>query len=565
MAKSGKVAKSVSAPAPAPANSSFLIYAVALVACGVAFVANNYLADDIEPGVLTRSTQIPWSNMPYIARQLYSTYPKEIELCMNGEHEGCRSRVIDGAMRSYSRDQLVKVLTKDLPANYVDDEGQPRLFSERGFIISSANELSEGERVNVVPYSKQYVRPAVAVGHRVAVEDIDQPVIGKPIEVETLETTPRVFMIHNFMNEVEMDNVKTHVLNIKDEAHRMKRSGVGAQDNGVREDGSSGGLTESIRTSTNAWDSQSPSAKVLIRRAFKIAGINYMKSMEDGIQVLHYAKNKAYIPHHDYFTFADPSTHPHIPAHNFFPEKHGTNRLATVFLYFSDTDEGGGTVFPTLESNYCKTHQNCTIEGEEEFVDIKAGLSMPNVHGETNTGKTWEEKMAHQCIHRFSVKPRKGSAIIFYSQHPNGTLNYNSLHGGCPVLKGEKWAANLWIWNGPRYILANKMELAGEGYHYKAAGPSHNSQLGKREVVKKSNGEFSAKFKNMVGEELEMYWVDQGGAETLIMKMSGAGANVNTFVGHMWRARKTKEAGGTLVAEVKMVAGQQVYTIPREF
>jgi hypothetical protein len=95
-------------------------------------------------------------------------------------------------------------------------------------------------------------------------------------------------MIHNFMNEEEMEAVKHHVLTIKDERHRMKRSGVGAQDAGVRDDGSTGGLTESIRTSTNAWDSASPKAKILIRRAFKLAGIKYQKDMEDGIQVLCY-------------------------------------------------------------------------------------------------------------------------------------------------------------------------------------------------------------------------------------------------------------------------------------
>ena len=198
----------------------------------------------------------------------------------------------------------------------------------------------------------------------------------------------------------------------------MKRSGVGAQDNGVRDDGSTGGLQSNIRTSTNAWDSKSPSAKKVIRRAFKIAGIDYLPSMEDGIQVLHYAMNKAYIPHHDYFSFADPSTHPHLPAHNFFPATDGSNRLATVFLYFSDTEEGGGTVFPTLESTFCKTRQNCTVEGEEEFIDIDSGVQKSNAHEETVTGKTWEEKMSHQCRNRFTVSaltfaqlPRPGRSL----------------------------------------------------------------------------------------------------------------------------------------------------------
>ena len=30
-----------------------------------------------------------------------------------------------------------------------------------------------------------------------------------------------------------------------------------------------------------------------------------------------------------------------------------------------------------------------------------------------------------------------------------------SLHGGCPVEEGVKWAANKWVWNAPmRYVSA---------------------------------------------------------------------------------------------------------------
>jgi hypothetical protein len=45
------------------------------------------------------------------------------------------------------------------------------------------------------------------------------------------------------------------------------------------------------------------------------------------------------------------------------------------------------------------------------------------------------------------VRPKKAHAILFYSQNPSGQHDRNSLHGGCPVLAGTKWAANLWIWN----------------------------------------------------------------------------------------------------------------------
>ena len=42
-------------------------------------------------------------------------------------------------------------------------------------------------------------------------------------------------------------------------------------------------------------------------------------------------------------------------------------------------------------------------------------------------------------------KPRAGDALLFWSIHPNGTFDKHALHGGCPVMKGEKWVATKWI------------------------------------------------------------------------------------------------------------------------
>lgn len=43
------------------------------------------------------------------------------------------------------------------------------------------------------------------------------------------------------------------------------------------------------------------------------------------------------------------------------------------------------------------------------------------------------------------MKPRKGDALLFFSLYPNATPDPISLHGGCPVLQGEKWSATKWI------------------------------------------------------------------------------------------------------------------------
>jgi prolyl 4-hydroxylase len=51
------------------------------------------------------------------------------------------------------------------------------------------------------------------------------------------------------------------------------------------------------------------------------------------------------------------------------------------------------------------------------------------------------------CDQGLKVKPVRGKVIIFYSLLPNGAIADKSLHGGCPVIKGKKWAANKWLWN----------------------------------------------------------------------------------------------------------------------
>ena len=51
------------------------------------------------------------------------------------------------------------------------------------------------------------------------------------------------------------------------------------------------------------------------------------------------------------------------------------------------------------------------------------------------------------CEQGIQVKPEKNKVIIFYSLHPDGTMDHNSLHGACPVKKGNKWSANFWLWN----------------------------------------------------------------------------------------------------------------------
>ena len=104
------------------------------------------------------------------------------------------------------------------------------------------------------------------------------------------------------------------------------------------------------------------------------------------IQVLHYQPGGEYKPHHDYF---DPA---HAGNHEVLAQ--GGQRVATLIMYLNDVALGGSTVFPEL------------------------GLD---------------------------VLPRKGHAVYFAYSDDTGLLDARSLHGGSPVVEGEKWIATKWF------------------------------------------------------------------------------------------------------------------------
>ena len=104
----------------------------------------------------------------------------------------------------------------------------------------------------------------------------------------------------------------------------------------------------------------------------------------EGMQVLHYGPGAEYKPHHDYFDPTAPGT-PAIVAR-------GGQRVASLVMYLNTPTAGGATVFPEI------------------------GLE---------------------------VAPVKGNAVFFSYDRPHPITR--SLHGGAPVLKGEKWVATKWL------------------------------------------------------------------------------------------------------------------------
>jgi len=102
----------------------------------------------------------------------------------------------------------------------------------------------------------------------------------------------------------------------------------------------------------------------------------------EGIQVLRYQVGQEYKPHYDYFD-------PNSPG---VAQQLDNNRICTFLMYLNTPESGGATVFPD------------------------AGVE---------------------------VAARQGNALLFAYATP--TPDTKTLHGGAPVLKGEKWVATKWI------------------------------------------------------------------------------------------------------------------------
>lgn len=45
------------------------------------------------------------------------------------------------------------------------------------------------------------------------------------------------------------------------------------------------------------------------------------------------------------------------------------------------------------------------------------------------------------------ITPEIGKAVLFYNMLPDGNMDDLSQHAALPVRSGEKWLANLWVWD----------------------------------------------------------------------------------------------------------------------
>ncbi|CAN0906631.1 Probable prolyl 4-hydroxylase 9 [Linum grandiflorum] len=203
--------------------------------------------------------------------------------------------------------------------------------------------------------------------------------------VEILSWRPRVLYFPNFATPDQCNSII-----------EITKPKLGPSLLALRE-GESAESTKGTRTSSGSFVTASEDdSGTLASIERKIARATMIPTTHgEAFNVLRYEIGQKYDSHYDAF----------IPT-EYGPQE--SQRVASFLLYLTNVEEGGETMFP---------YEN--------------GTKIPG----------YDYK---QCV-GLKVKPRQGDGLLFYNVFPNGTIDKISLHGSCPVIKGEKWVATKWI------------------------------------------------------------------------------------------------------------------------
>mmetsp|Transcript_3677 Transcript_3677/g.7796 ORF Transcript_3677/g.7796 Transcript_3677/m.7796 type:complete len:714 (+) Transcript_3677:92-2233(+) len=333
---------------------------------------------------------------------------------------------------------------------------------------------------------------------------------GLPVSLQVMSLTPRVFDIYNFFNRDESAAIVDKALKETSETHKMKRSSTGA----------SGYNLNSKRTSENGFDTHGKEAQIVKRRCMDILGFDeYEESLTDGLQVLRYNKTTGYFPHMDWID--DPRKK---EEHNFDSAGIGSNRFATILLYMSDLEagDGGETLF---------SHGWPAGQAEEEHVQLDDAIDALRASGDVEgilKRDSWEEKMVANCRSRLAVRPHSSRAVLFYSQHPDGSVDQSSLHGGCPVITDQpKWAANLWAWNSIRGGFPGSPKNEHVVEKNRAANKSPENDQQKHATFINDKSDESMRHAQLFFQDT--FWGNYGFDDPPL--------GINTFKGHKWHVR----------------------------
>lgn len=201
-----------------------------------------------------------------------------------------------------------------------------------------------------------------------------------------------------------------------------------------------GGVVSKHRTGSNCWISHNFDEKTENFGKRIAKEVDHPLKNAEKFQIIYYGETQEYRRHYDSWD------------HDYSEKslkcvKYGGFRLLTALCYLNDVEEGGGTDFPRL---------NLTVEA------------------------------------------KKGRIVVFENTLKNTNKKHPlSEHAGMPVLKGEKYAINLWFREHPVNMLYKKFNPE----YYKIGEPIVRKRI--EEQLKKSNK--NIKSNNEVKDILKYY------------------------------------------------------------
>ena len=184
---------------------------------------------------------------------------------------------------------------------------------------------------------------------------------------------PRIVLLGNVLSEEECDALASS------SQGRFRRSTV------LGENGGGDRILED-RSSETAELQRAQSALVAKVDARLAALVNWPIENGEPLQLQKYGVGNEYRRHYDWFDPDDATGIKHMQT--------GGQRLATIILYLTDVEAGGGTAFPSID---------------------------------------------------IEVQPKKGNALFFLNTDMYGMPNHKTLHAGLPVQKGCKIIASKWL------------------------------------------------------------------------------------------------------------------------
>mmetsp|Transcript_19410 Transcript_19410/g.29294 ORF Transcript_19410/g.29294 Transcript_19410/m.29294 type:complete len:403 (-) Transcript_19410:32-1240(-) len=213
-------------------------------------------------------------------------------------------------------------------------------------------------------------------------------------KLKLLHQDPPVLSVENFFSEADVEQYKSMI-----ESNEGNNGGGNGDAVQLSSPTFSSSLSLSRRTSTT-WFCKYESMSCLLAKAQALLNVD-LKQMEEP-QLVRYRTGEEFSWHYDEIPSAQLSN--------------GGQRLATLLVYLNDLDKdrGGGTVFRDLKSPFNESNKR-----------KKKGSSKGNGN-------------------QLTVRPKSGTALVFFPAFKDGKPDPRTLHKG-EVALDTKMIAQLWI------------------------------------------------------------------------------------------------------------------------